>query len=246
MIYSSLATHIGGRDNNEDYVRHAVYNTEECFILCDGLGGHDCGEVASMTAAEEVARLFEEKGDYPGFLDDAFNCAQNRLIDMQNKRNMPGTMKTTMVVLVVSDEQIKWAHIGDSRLYRIFDKGQKFERTKDHSVVQVMVDMGELKESDMRHSPDRNKLLRAMGSVWTSKSYDKSPILERDAGANRPMCFALMSDGFWEYVEDIEILEICRESKSCEAWLEDMTRLVEERADMTWTDNYSAICVWVE
>lgn len=247
MIHSSLITCIGGRDNNEDYVRCAKNGMSECFILCDGLGGHDRGEVAAAMAAETVAELFEEKGDYPDFLDDAFRLAQTRLLERQSRDNISGNMKTTMVVLVVTDELIKWAHIGDSRLYRIYLDGQKYERTRDHSVVQVLADMGQIKESDMRQHPERNKLLRAMGSEWTGKSYEKSPVLERDnENPPKPMGFVLMTDGFWEYVEDDEILSLYRENKSCSGWLEDMTALVEKRADMTMTDNYSAICVRVE
>lgn len=241
MIDSALITNSGGRSNNEDYVLHAVHGEEECFILCDGLGGHECGEVASQCVAGTVAALFEEQGNTPSFLKDAFELAQERLLELQRERNMVDAMKTTLVVLVVTEEQMKWAHIGDSRLYHFFQQNTRYERTRDHSMVQLLCDMGEIQEQDMRHHEDRNKLLRVMGAEWGKKSYELSAILEWE----EPHSFVLMTDGFWEYVEEKEMLGTLQNTGSAAEWLAAMTRLVEARADMTRTDNYSAICVKV-
>lgn len=242
MIDAAKLSNPGGRDNNEDYVTIAEHGNDRCFILCDGLGGHECGEVASSTVAEDVARLFEEKGDYTTFLDDAFNMAQENLLALQKEKNLVNAMKTTLVVLVVTDTIMKWAHIGDSRLYRFFDKGKKYQRTRDHSMVQVLCDMGEITEKDMRHHEERNKLLRVMGSEWSSKSYDKSAILER----GDKQAFALMTDGFWEYVEEEEMMKLLSKTKTAKDWMEAMAKLVFERADMSKTDNLSVICVRVD
>lgn len=239
MIDSALISKPGGRDNNEDYVTHAVNGTSECFVLCDGLGGHDCGEVASSFVAECVADLFRQYGDTPTFLEDAFNIAQNGLLELQRERNMSNAMKTTMVVLVVTDEHIKWAHIGDSRLYHIFQEGTRYERTRDHSMVQILCDMGEIREDEMRHHEERNKILRVMGAEWSGKSFDKSAILEREPGH----AFALMTDGFWENVMEDEMLYNLRTTGTADEWLSAMETCVVGRADMSSTDNYSAICV---
>ena len=148
-------------------------------------------------------------------------------------------MKTTLVVLVVTEDQIKWAHIGDSRLYRFYENGTKYERTRDHSMVQILKDMGDITEADMRHHEDRNKLLRVMGAEWSTKSFDLSAVLERGEAQS----FALMTDGFWEYVLEDEMMQLLRDTQDAQEWLLAMEKLVLERADMTSTDNYSAICV---
>ncbi|MGN0152785.1 MAG: PP2C family protein-serine/threonine phosphatase [Wujia sp.] len=241
MIDSALVTKQGGREQNEDYILHVMHGDAECFILCDGLGGHACGEVASREVAEKVAQIFRDKGDSSSFLDDAFQAAQTHLLVMQRERNMIDAMKTTLVVLVVTDTLMKWAHIGDSRLYHFFRDNTRYERTRDHSMVQVMCDMGEIKESDIRHHEDRNKLLRVMGAKWGKKSYDKSAFLEREGVHS----FALMTDGFWEYVEEQDMLDTLQQTKTAEEWLGRMQLLVENRADMQKIDNYSAICVRV-
>lgn len=242
MIDSAMITNPGGRDNNEDYIKHAVYGNSECFIVCDGLGGHECGEVASSFVAETIANEFALHGDSPAFLKDAIERAQAGLLALQRERKMIDAMKTTLVVLVVTEFQIKWAYIGDSRLYHIYSNGTRYERTKDHSMVQLLCDMGEIKDSDIRHHEDRNKLLRVMGTEWGKKSYELSAILEREL----PHAFVLMTDGFWEYVEEEEMMELYRNTYSAKEWLAAMTELVVKRADMTKTDNYSAICVRVD
>lgn len=241
MIDMAMYTNRGGRDNNEDYILSAAHNAQNCYILCDGLGGHACGEVASMSVAEHVASLFQENGDSRDFIKNAFQSAQEHLLDLQKQKDMVGEMKTTMVVLVVTEEHIKWGHIGDSRLYHIYNHGNSYERTKDHSLVQLLVDMGEVKEHEIRKHPDRNKLLRAMGAPWNGKSFDLSAILEREA----EQAFALMTDGFWEYVEESEMLELYKSTENAQEWLDAMKAVVEKRADMTCTDNYSCICVRV-
>lgn len=239
MIDIAMLSKCGGRECNEDYILKAEYKGQQCMILCDGLGGHACGEVASELVAKTVAKMFEEKGYYSAFLSDAFERAQNTLLEEQKKRNLVNAMKTTLVVLVITDEHIQWAHIGDSRLYRIYENGEKYQRTRDHSLVQILCDTGEIKEEEIRTHEERNKLLRAMGAQWGNRTYDVSPVLER--GDNQ--AFLLMTDGFWEYVYETEMQQLLKNTSDSQKWLEQMELHVLERADMTKTDNYSAIAV---
>lgn len=239
MIDYSLFTNPGGRDNNEDFVGVTKYGKDYCFVLCDGLGGHDRGEVASKMVAENILGMFEAEGDSEGFLDRAMTKSQNDLLELQRREHLEDAMKTTAVVLVVATEYIKWAHIGDSRLYHFFDNGTRYERTRDHSLVQMLVDTGEIKDEEIRVHPDRNKVFRVMGAEWGVKSYDKSAILERENGHS----FLLMTDGFWEYVQEAEMMQYLASSSTSEEWLANMEILVRQRADMSKTDNYSAIAV---
>ena len=242
MVDVAMLTKRGGRDHNEDYITKAEYEDQMCLILCDGLGGHACGEVASELVAASVAEHFEKRGYYPDFLKDAFEGAQQALLEEQERRDLNNSMKTTLVVLVITPELIQWAHIGDSRLYRIYDNGAKYQRTRDHSLVQILCDTGEIRESEIRKHEDRNKLMRAMGSKWGNKTYDVSAVLER----GETQAFVLMTDGFWEYVYEEEMLATLHDADSAETWIHAMENYVLERADMTKTDNYSAIAVRVE
>lgn len=239
MIDYCMFTNPGGRKNNEDYVAATRYGDQYCFVLCDGLGGHDRGEVASKLVAGVIIDMFEAGGDVPGFLDKAMTTAQDELLALQERENLKDAMKTTAVILVVTPEQIKWASIGDSRLYHFFANGTRYERTRDHSLVQMLVDTGEIKEDEIRTHPDRNKVFRVMGAEWGTKTYDKSAILETEPGHS----FVLMTDGFWEYVYETEMMQYLNTTSSAEDWVSRMELLVRERADMKKTDNYSAIAV---
>lgn len=241
MIDSALMSQKGGRLVNEDYVAKAIHGEDQCFVLCDGLGGHERGDLAAREVATCITDYFEQTGGSFSFLDDAINMAQEKLLIIQRTNNLVDSMKTTLVVLVVTGEYIKWAHIGDSRLYRVYSDGTKYQRTKDHSLVQQLADRGVIKDEEIRNHPDRNKLLRAMGASWERKSYDKSAILER----GEKQGFVLMTDGFWEYVYETEIMESYNNSNNAKQWLDEMEKKVLSRADLEKTDNYSAICVMV-
>ena len=87
MIDFCMSTSPGGRDNNEDFITKAEYGEDKCFILCDGLGGHDCGEVASSFVAGVVAEEFTLYGDSADFLANAFNKAQQGLLALMRIRS---------------------------------------------------------------------------------------------------------------------------------------------------------------
>ena len=164
-------TNKGGREVNEDST--AVARTPEgaCCILADGLGGHGMGEVASRLVCDEAARIFRERsgGTVEEYLRTAFETAQASLMAAQEERGAQDKMKTTMVVLATDESTVQWGHIGDSRLY-YFKNNRLVSRTLDHSVPQMLVASGEIREKDIRHHEDRNRLLRVMGIPWRKKS----------------------------------------------------------------------------
>jgi serine/threonine protein phosphatase PrpC len=148
-------------------------------------------------------------------------------------------MRTTIVVLAIDEKsgRAAWGHIGDSRLYCVRD-GKILVQTRDHSVVQAMVDAGYLKPQQMRTSPERNKLLNALGDEDNFE-----PAIQREAftvaSGDR---FVLCTDGVWEYVEENEIEQTASASGSPEEWLKALQALVLSRAKRKH-DNYSAIAV---
>ena len=130
-IYSY--TNQGGREHNEDSLRWTSDGTEGVFVLADGLGGHDRGEVASQLAVEVICG--GEDSPVPGReeLLERFQQANARILEQQKQ---PGQeeMKTTAVALSLSGSTAAWAHIGDSRLYR-YSQGRMDQLTRDHSVT---------------------------------------------------------------------------------------------------------------
>ncbi len=241
MVRFSLFSDQGGRDNNEDNI--GMYQDGEgfCFVLADGLGGHGKGEIASQLAVETVIGIFAQEERDKTFLKKAFEAAQESVIKRQEEDRSCRDMKTTLVVLDVEKDQLRWGHMGDSRLY-YFVKGKIKERTLDHSVPQMLVSVGEIKEKDIRRHPDRNRLLRVLGTDMDEVNYQESQTVKR----LEKQAFLLCSDGFWELIEEKKMESTLRKAATPEAWIASMKEIVCKNGRGTNMDNYSAVAVWID
>lgn len=239
-----MLTNPGMRDHNEDCIGMADTPAGKCFMLADGLGGHGKGEVASSLAVETVRAMADSyiEGGSELWLAAAFTAAQNRVLAEQAKENCRSGMKTTLTVLAVEEDSFQWGHIGDSRIY-LFRRGKVHRRTLDHSVPQMLVAAGEIKEKEIRHHPDRNRLLRVIGSEWETPKYE----LSRAFSATRADSFLLCSDGFWELIEEKTMEKLLKTAETPQEWLETMAQEVEQngKAQEVNMDNYSAVGVWL-
>ena len=245
MIKYKLFTDKGNREINEDYVGNAESEMGYIFTLADGLGGHGKGEVASEMAVEISVQLFGLTKTIDGkFLADIFEKTQETIMQEQEASHALSEMKTTMVVLAIDKEKnVRWGHIGDSRLYYFnLAKKKLVTHTLDHSVPQMLVNIGEIKEKDIRHHEDRNKLFRVIGSPWTSNSYEiAEPVkIKKDAA------FLLCSDGFWELIEEKDMIACLKKAENVDKWIELMTEIIKKNGEGTNMDNYSAIAVWID
>ena len=150
-------------------------------------------------------------------------------------------LKTTAVALTIYEDKAVWAHVGDSRLY-VFNKNKVVKHTLDHSVPQMLVFAGEIKDKHIRNHPDRNRLLKVMGARDTELKYDISEVTDlKDCQA-----FLLCSDGFWENIIERKMCKFLRKSKSVEQWLQLMVDEVKKNGMGDNMDNNSAIAVWVK
>lgn len=241
MISYSLYTNVGNRTNNEDAIGMAECNGNYCFVLCDGLGGHGKGEVASQTAVEEVKQYFQTTKTYEKCLENSIMQAQERIQARQREERELYDMKTTIVVMAIVENHIQWGHVGDSRLYH-FSKYRLVRRTLDHSVPQLLVRTKEIKEKEIRNHPDRNRLLRVMGMPWDKEMYDISPVYEHKGSE----AFLLCSDGFWELIDEKEMSKCLKKAKTVDEWICAMSRIVQEHGKNQNMDNYSAIGVFID
>lgn len=234
-------TNPGMREINEDSCGVSQYGNTYCFVVADGLGGHGKGEVASSLAVEKVCELFMEKGFSKKFFDEAFKCVQQTILQKQYESRSMAQMKTTLVILVVHDGKADWAYIGDSRLY-CFKNGCKKLRSLDHSVPQMLVMTGDIKESEIRHHPDRNRLMRVLGVQGEEPRYE----VGENVKINGNMAFLLCTDGYWELIEDSDMETLLRTSESPEEWIKAMNLRIEQNGKGIDMDNYTSIAVWVK
>ena len=203
-VYS--ATDVGQkRKMNQDYVfasADPVGNLPNLFVVADGMGGHNAGDYASSHAVGTVVEEIRQDADFNPIkvIRHAIESANTEIITQaQNDENLRG-MGTTMVVATIVGHYAYVANVGDSRLYLV--NQQILQVTKDHSLVQEMVRMGEINAEQARNHPDKNIITRALGAERTVDIdfFD----LKLEPGNVILMC----SDGLSNMVEDSQIQEI--------------------------------------
>lgn len=242
MLTYEILSKSGEREYNEDHTGVVKRGEAFCFVLADGLGGHGGGEEASRLVCEYILHDFEEHGEVSEeYLAKCFEESQRELLRRQESQNRIYEMKTTLVVLLADEHSVQWGHIGDSRLY--YFKNKKFvKRTLDHSVPQMLVAAGEMKEKEIRHHADRNRLLRVMGTEWDSPRYKLEEAMKRGGKE----AFLLCTDGFWEWIEEKEMLSTLKRAQSPGKWLRLMEKELLKNGTGKGMDNYSAITVFLD
>ena len=215
-VVASLRTDVGCvREINEDSGKYVQPNSPEVlaskgmlFVVADGMGGHSAGEVASSIAVETVSRVYyDDKSDPEESLKKAFRQANRDIHAVSVKNASLSGMGTTCTALVLRDGTALSAHVGDSRLYLVRG-GRIYVMTEDHSAVMEMVKRGLISLEEARHHPDKNIILRAVGSqpdVEVSSWEEPFPVRASDQ-------FVLCSDGLYDLVEDEEIKQAVLEA----------------------------------
>ncbi|MFA7667383.1 MAG: PP2C family serine/threonine-protein phosphatase [Burkholderiaceae bacterium] len=192
---------VGERQVNQDRMGYCY--TRDCLLMlvADGMGGHLHGEIAAQLALQAAAGVFQANArpmlDAPArFLDHALRRGHREILDYQQASRLPDAPRTTIVACVVQQGQVWWAHVGDSRFYWLRD-GQVFLRTRDHSKVQNLIDLGLIQPDEADDHPERNKVLNCLGSPF-------EPTVE--IGGPRPLeagdTLLLCSDGVWGPMSD--------------------------------------------
>ncbi|MCF8209760.1 MAG: protein phosphatase 2C domain-containing protein, partial [Rhodoferax sp.] len=138
MFTHSTLSQAGGRKVNEDAANCVILSdTQGCWVLADGLGGHGGGDVAANLAVNTMLAAYQNKPEFSaGQIDHMLGLAHHAILQGQQETDRLSAMRSTAVVLLLQGTQAWWAHVGDSRLYR-FAHGNIAQQTKDHSVPQV-------------------------------------------------------------------------------------------------------------
>lgn len=216
-------------------------DSDRLFIVCDGMGGHDCGEVASSIVCESLTKSLGNNLD--GSFDqkifkDALANAYAELDKVDNGSSKK--MGTTLAFLRLHDHGALIAHIGDSRVYHIRpgidgETTKILSKTEDHSLVNELVKIGELTQEEAKNSKSKNVITRAMQpntERCKADIFETTDILPGDY-------FYLCSDGMLEQMEDDAIRNIFSNAGGD---IEEKTRILKE-ATFENKDNHSAIVV---
>ena len=205
-LYPPLSIHeIGQRENQEDSI---IQWENRLFVLCDGMGGHEKGEVASQTVCQSLATWFENNinPDDP-FTDNQLHKAIEyayQQLDQYVDGN-PKQMGTTLTLLYIHKQGVTAAHMGDSRIYHIRPKAEVLYQSRDHSLVFDLFQAGEITYEEMAIYPQKNIVTRAM---TPGKDNRMRPDIIHITDIQPGDYFYMCSDGMLEQMSNDELVSI--------------------------------------
>ena len=197
------------RSLNEDFVCYHEDNDFNIYVVADGMGGHNAGEVASQMAAEGIVdfvKKYYSEGMGINVLKDAISYVNLQIYNHSLNDSTLKGMGTTVIACLELDDEVIVANVGDSSCFGI--SGNKIVKiTKDHSLVQELVDLGTITEDEAANHPKKNIITRAVG---TSDVVD-SDIFVIDK--NTYNIYLLCSDGLTNEVTKNEVVSVINENK---------------------------------
>ncbi|MGL6110753.1 MAG: PP2C family protein-serine/threonine phosphatase [Rubrivivax sp.] len=247
QIELAILSRKGGRNYNEDACGHWHSHSHLCCVVADGAGGHGGGDIAARLAVRHIIEHFAaapltDAEEVRQLLLDTNASVRRHRADAEAQQSMHTTVVSLFIDL--DNAQATWGHAGDSRLY-VFRDGQMLAHTRDHSLVQSLVEAGLLTTDQMRTHPRRSELHSALGT---------DPADLRVTTATRPWTlhagdvFLLCTDGLWEFVDEAEMCASLARARDPSAWLAQLEQLVlrnAQEAHKPGHDNFSGLAVWI-
>lgn len=241
MLTTCSRTDIGRkRSLNQDTVYSCnvkVGNLDNLFIVADGMGGHKAGDYASAYTVKAIEREVKSNEDNKPIkiLNEAIICANNEVHEKAMSEEDFAGMGTTVVCATICDNTLYVGNVGDSRLYVIDDAITQI--TKDHSLVEEMVRIGEIKKEEARLHPDKNIITRAIGAE-KDVAVDFFEVELKD-GDYILMC----SDGLSNMVPDDEIFSVIKAGSEVKQIADDLVRVANQNGGK---DNIGVVLIKFE
>lgn len=237
------------RSQNEDNL--TLLEEHNLFVVADGMGGHASGEVASQLAIDTLREFFrataaDPEATWPYKMDKSRGYEENRLITAVKLANLRiyeaaqreaklRNMGTTVVGILIVDDGVLVAHVGDSRVYRLRND-QLTQLTEDHSLLNDYIKMKRLTEEEIANFPHKNVIVRALGMKESVKV---------DISLDKPQpgdVYLLCSDGLAGPASDEEIREVMVAERDVKGAV---SKLIERANANGGPDNITAVVVKV-
>ncbi|MGN0567053.1 MAG: Stp1/IreP family PP2C-type Ser/Thr phosphatase [Acutalibacteraceae bacterium] len=227
------------KDNQDSYAAGELPGGVAWAVVCDGMGGAAGGNVASSIAvkmiSEKIAASYQHgmsDNSIRNMLISVIETANASIYEMSCTVESLNGMGTTVVAVIIRDSTLYIAHAGDSRAYRISENSMR-QLTRDHSVVQDMVEHGELTEEQAREHPGKNIITRALGvSEDIDVDFSQETLDEKDV-------IIICTDGLTNYVETDDIYNATRD----EHYYEFADRLVNLANENGGGDNITVVAM---
>ena len=201
------------RSNNEDAC--FVLLPDKVYVVADGVGGGNAGEIASRTAVSEIANYILEhpianttnKYAVVNYLQSCLDEANSKIFRMANTYEENTGMATTVVIVYVAFGKVFITNVGDSRAY-LYRKGQLVQLTEDHTYVNTLVKAGVLSKEQAEFDDRKNVITKALGAEPTVEpDFFQLEIMKDDI-------FIICTDGLYDEVEDQEIIKVLSNKQS--------------------------------
>lgn len=246
---------IGKRQNNEDFIfplPNEATSSNHFFIVCDGVGGQNKGEVASQMACKCFEDFFLQNSKNSidkVFIQQAFDYVENQFDDYFIKHPEAKGMATTVVLVYFFDNQAYVAHCGDSRCYQIRG-GKAVFNTIDHTPANHLVRNGIITVEEAKASKRSSKISRAMQGKSVSKV---QPEIKHIEDIQKNDMFFLCSDGVWDTFEsehdgedNNRLVKILGSASNADERMQYMEEMIKETCQVDAKDNYSAYLIHIE
>ncbi len=236
-------TAIGDRLSNQDALASASEDGLSCFVLADGTGGHEGGEIAANLVTAGIIEKFKQEASFSArALESYIDWAMTKVAKNQQQNTDLSNMSTTVATVLI-DQQNRcalWAHLGDTRIY-LFRDGKIQTISKDHSLAQRLVDAGYTDYAQIRLHPQRSVLFAAIGAEGDTEPEVTSVATALQGGD----AFLLCTDGFWEWIQDHEIEQSLINTQSSSECLGRMNAIAEQNIGTASVnrDNFSAFVI---
>lgn len=230
-----LASDVGlKRTLNEDFASYLEKEEFKIYVVADGMGGHNAGEVASQMAAERIVSYVDEKfssSNVKNLIEEAIKKVNRDIFNFSNTSENLNGMGTTVTVCFITKSFIHIANVGDSCCFAIRNN-EITKITKDHSLVQELVDSGSINEEEAQNHPKKNIITRALGTSSTV-SVD---VFELDN--NEYELYILCSDGLTNELTREEILQVATEEQD---YMKNTNKLIALAKEKGGRDNITVL-----
>lgn len=211
IIHSKIDKGIVRNSNQDAFIAGQLAENITFAIVCDGMGGANAGNIASEIAVKTVSEYLYNSfrdnmtlNDFERTLKNAISSANLLIFNKAVKDEALKGMGTTIVAAIVKDNDAIIAHVGDSRIYLLNDEIKQL--TKDHSIVQTLIENGEISPDDAKHHPRKNVITRALGvEAEVVADFDELTLNTNDT-------LLLCTDGLTNYVPEANIYEIFKQN----------------------------------
>ncbi len=237
MDYAYISDKGLARENNEDYI--LINDKLTVFLLADGMGGHSAGEIASEKACRFLMEYISSRSDRlkedpRELLKESLEVANKHVLFLANEEPEYNGMGTTMVVLYLEGRRYIIAGVGDSRAYK-YSSGELLKLTKDHSLVQEMVDDGIISSEEAKTHKLRNVITQSLGmQLEVEPCFAEGELKDEEV-------ILLSTDGLHDYVD----MEFVRKTIEANDISEVANKLIQIANEKGGNDNCSVVLVKV-